>query len=129
MLVLVLAHADILSRLDHLALSGAFSSHLRLPLGELLLTLNSWPVDTISNRLSRSTEDWERIQPKIIAKDLLPVFRLSNIILRFELLALFVKVFNSCLVFSCKHQMELQEGSHEAHYDKINHEPDDNLNL
>ena len=94
-----------------------------------MLTLNRWPVDTISNWLARSTEDRERIQPGIVTKDLLPVFGFSNIILRFELLALFIEVFNGCLVLSRKHQMELQEGSHEAHYDKINHEPDDNLNL
>jgi len=45
-----------------------------LSLCQLLLALDSWPIDTVSYWFSTSAEDWEWVEPWVGAKDLLPIF-------------------------------------------------------
>lgn len=41
---------------------------------QLLLALNCWPVDSVSNRFSTTTENWERVKKRVIAKNLSKIF-------------------------------------------------------
>ena len=57
-----------------------------------------WPIDTISNRFSIATENWERPKPTVHAKNLLHVSCESNIINAFVRLTLSFKILNSSLI-------------------------------
>lgn len=89
--------------LDYLWLSRSFGSELRLALCKFLLTLDRWPVDTISNRLSTAAEYRERIQPGIVSKDLLPVLGSADIVDALKWLSKLIKILNSCFVFASQH--------------------------
>ena len=60
-----------------------------------------WPIDTISNRFSIATENWERPQPTIHAKNLFHVSCESNVINAFVRLAFRFKILNSSLIACC----------------------------
>ena len=96
----------IIKWLVDLTLCSSFSSHLRLSLSKLLLTLNSWPINSITNRLTTATKYWEWIEPCICTENLLPVFFRSNVINTLKRLSKFIKIFNCCFIFASEHKME-----------------------
>lgn len=103
--------------LNHLALNCSLL--FSLPLSQLLLTLNSGPIDSISHWLATSAEDWERIQPRIGAKDLFPILLTSHIVYALEWLSKFIEVLNRSLVVAGEHDMEFEECSHQACNDNV----------
>jgi len=85
---------------------------LLLLLGLLLHSLNCWPVNSISDWFSTSTEDWERIEIWIHSKNLSKVIRFANVILTFIVSPLFVEIFNSGLVIKNQFYVEFEETCH-----------------
>jgi hypothetical protein len=93
--------------------------HLVSSLGQFLLALNSWPINTITYWLTTPAKDWEGIEPWIGSEDLFPVFSSAYIVYALEWFSKLIKVLNSGLVFTCQHNMKLQKCSHQAYYDEI----------
>ena len=60
-----------------------------------------WPINTISNRFSIATENWERPKPTIHAENLFHVSCESNIIDAFIRLTFSLKILDSSLVACC----------------------------
>lgn len=122
---IVVELATRVSVLGSIAANIAFFSfllHLVPSFSHFLLTLNGWPIDSITNGLSTTAEDRERIEPWIGSEDLFPVLTPSYIINALEWFPKLVKVFNCCLVFTCKHDVEFKESGHEANNDEVENE-------
>jgi ABC-type amino acid transport system permease subunit len=64
----------------------------------LILIVVSWPVDSVSQRLSTSAKDWEWPKPFVYTKNLVPVIEDTDVINTSELLVLLVQVFNCIFV-------------------------------
>ena len=61
-------------------------------------TLYCWPIDTITNRFSTSTEYWKRPEIRINSKNLSKVISFTNVVLTFVISSLFIKTFDSCFI-------------------------------
>lgn len=117
--LLVVLAAQAVVGLHHLALCCPFSGLLALSLGEFLFALDSWPVDSVTYWLATIAENREGVHPRITAKDLFPVLGVADVVRRLEWLAEFVQVLDRCLVVAGQHDVEFQEGCHQARHDEV----------
>ena len=67
-------------------------------LGHFFDTLNSRPVDTISDWLATSAENWKRIEIGIDAEDLSEVIVSANVVLTFVIGSLLVETLDRSFV-------------------------------
>jgi len=75
----------------------------------LLHALHSLPCDAITYGFSTTAENWEGIEPWIVAENLLKIIVWVDVVVTFEWLPLFLQILNSGFIFPGKLDMEFQE--------------------